>query len=130
MVAARSSLFRFLLVGFVNTAAGLGTMWIVVTVAGANDVVANVAGYTVGLTVSFTLNRRWSFTFQGDGRRALLRFLLVFGVAYAANLGAVLWLIHRTRLDPFVCQMVGTVPYTTLFYLGCRYFAFRTPRKP
>ena len=121
------SLIRFLLVGIANTAVGLSVIWIFRNLAGVGDVGSNAAGYIIGVLVSFTLNKRWSFSFRGDGLRAFGRFLLVFLVAYGANLTAVAAAIALAGHSSYWCQLAGVVPYTTLFYLGCRSFAFPQP---
>jgi putative flippase GtrA len=115
---------KFLLVGVANTAVGLAVIWSAKLFFGADDVAANGAGYAIGLTMSFLLNKRWTFSFRGDGRAALLRFAVVFGVAYSANLCTVVVLIKLTGLDPFWCQALGIIPYSSLFYLGSRRYAF------
>jgi putative flippase GtrA len=123
-----ATLVKFLLVGVANTGVGLSVIWIVKEILGASDAVSNMTGYVVGVTVSFLLNKRWTFGFRGDGGASLLRFLLVFGISYAANLGTVLTLIKMSGHDSFWCQVCGTIPYSALFYVGCRWYAFQTAR--
>jgi putative flippase GtrA len=119
-----ASLVRFLIVGLANTCVGLGVIWCAKDLAGVSDAKSNVVGYVVGVTVSFLLNKRWTFSFRGHAGASFLRFLLVFAVSYAANLGTVLGLIDVTGQDSFWCQVCGVVPYSTIFYLGCRWYAF------
>ena len=118
------SLLRFLLVGVVNTLAGLSAIFGAKILAGFDDSTANATGYAVGLMVSFILNKRWTFSFHAWGLAPLLRFIAVFVVAYAANLVLVLWLIDAVGLNPFWSQTIGVIPYSTLFYVGCRWYAF------
>jgi putative flippase GtrA len=118
------SLLRFLIVGMANTLVGLSVIWIAKEMVGVGDALANISGYVVGVTVSFVLNKRWSFSFRGDRGASLLRFLLVFAMAYSANLVSVLGAIALTGRDSFWFQVCGVLPYTTLFYLGCRFYAF------
>jgi putative flippase GtrA len=117
---------KFLLVGVVNTIVGLSIIFAAKAFAHFNDVWANVAGYGVGLAVSFALNKQWTFRFSGGALAALVRFLVVFLVAYFANLGTVLGLI-RLGVDSYWAQVLGIFPYTLLFYLGSRLYAFRRP---
>lgn len=119
------ALLRFLAVGVANTAVGLGTTWALMGLAGLGEGPANAGGYAVGLTCSFLLNRRWTFAHEGAVLPALLRFLLVFGVAYLANLAAVLFAVRGLGVNPYLAQLFGIPPYTALFYLGSRHFAFR-----
>jgi putative flippase GtrA len=117
-------LLKFLLVGAANTLMGLSVIWGMKEFTRASDATANVAGYAVGVTVSFLLNKRWTFGFRGERGASLLRFLIVFAVSYTVNLVTVLSLIEVSGLDSFWCQAFGVIPYSALFYLGCRWYAF------
>lgn len=121
----QGQLFRFLLVGIVNTAVGLGGIWVLIGLAGWADLPANAAGYGIGLACSFMLNRRWTFAHRGACWPALWRFVLVFGVAYAANLACMLTLRDAFGVDRYLAHALATVPYTALFFVGSRLFAFR-----
>lgn len=117
---------RFLAVGVLNTAVGLGTIYGCKFFLGFGDVPANVIGYAAGLINSFLWNRKWTFSHSGDTAGTILRFVVVFLVAYAANLSAVLLLIHVFSVNAYLAQALATAPYTALFYLGSRYFVFRS----
>ena len=118
---------RFAVVGVANTLVGLGSIWGLKYFFAVPDVPANFAGYCVGLACSFVLNRSWTFQHRGAVLPALLRFLLVFAVAYAANLGCMLLLRDRFGVDPYWAHLWATVPYTVLFFIGSRSLAFRSP---
>jgi putative flippase GtrA len=111
-----------------DTAVGLTVIFLVKWLTGLGDVVANVAGYAVGLTVSFVLNRRWTFRFEGHALSALLRFVFVFAAAYAGNLLTVLFLIGVLGVTSNLAQTLGIPPYTLLFYAGSRCYAFARVR--
>lgn len=125
-----SSLLRFLVVGVLNTTVGLGSIFLLKLVAGFDDVAANISGYCLGLCVSFLLNRRWTFAHDGAWLPAMFRFLVVFGVAYAANLITMLFLRDVVGINSYLCHLLSMLPYTALFYLGSRTFAFRRTADP
>lgn len=116
---------RFVLVGLVNTFAGLSVIFALKYLAQSGDVVANGVGYLVGLTVSFILNRSWTFRHRGRIGPAILRFALVFLVAYGFNLATVLMLIHRLGVNTYFAQAAGLPPYMIVFFLLSKFFAFR-----
>ena len=122
-VTLTASAVRFLLVGAVNTLVGLSIIYLL-KFLGIGDVVANASGYGIGVVVSFALNRNWTFQHVGPAIPAAARFLLVFAIAYIANLEAVLAMIHVLNANAYLAQALGVPVYTTLFYLGSRYFAF------
>ena len=118
-------LFRFLAVGLGNTLAGLLVIYAAKGFFGVGDVVANVCGYAVGLTLSFILNKTWTFRHRGDFVISAVRFLLSFAVSYALNLATVLGAIHLLDINSYLAQALGIPPYTIAFYLLSKHFAFR-----
>ncbi len=72
----------------------------------------------------YGIHRNWTFHHSGAWLPALARFLSVFAIAYLANLGAVLVLIDEFGTNAYAAHAFGIAPYTALFYLGSKYFAF------
>lgn len=120
-----TTFLRFLLVGVLNTITGLGVIYACKWFLKFGDVNANISGYTVGLTLSFILNSRWTFRYQGPVAPAIARFFGVFLVAYFTNLAVVLTLIDGFALNSYLAQAIGIPPYTIVFYVGSRWLAFR-----
>lgn len=114
---------KFLIVGVGNTAVGISVIFLIKWIGGT-DIVANVFGYMAGLTLSFTLNRKWTFRHSGTVLSGTLRFLAVFGIAYMANLFTVLSLIKIDHVNSYLAQILGMLSYTVTFYLGARFYAF------
>jgi putative flippase GtrA len=117
-------LFRFLVVGLLNTCVGLGTIFACKYFFSLADVPANVIGYLVGLTNSFFWNRSWTFAHSGENVGTAVRFVMVFAVAYSANLLLLMSLLAQLRISSYVAQALANVLYTAVFYLGSRYFVF------
>lgn len=118
---------KFGAVGVLNTVVGFGVILICMTLFGMSDLVANALGYAVGLTVSFSANRQWTFGDHGPRGRSALRFLLVFAAAYVVNLIALLFVRDGLEIDSKLAQAAGAVAYTVTFFVGSRSFAFRDP---
>jgi putative flippase GtrA len=118
-------LFRYLSVGVANMAVGLSTIYLCMYVLHAADLTANVIGYCAGVICSFVLNRRWTFASKAAWLPELVRFLVVLGIAYAANILTVLGLINQLGTNRYLAQALGTIPYTAIGYIGSRLFAFR-----
>ncbi len=112
----------FLVVGAANTLAGLAVIFGCLHFLDLPPLAANAAGYAVGLVVSFLLNGKFTFQRAPTSGAALVRFLLVIGVAYLANAAAVLALSPVNR---YLAQVAGMAIYTTLSFAGCRQFVFR-----
>lgn len=116
---------RFLGVGVANTLVGLSVIYVAKWFFGAGDVVANATGYAIGLIVSFTLNSRWTFSYQGPRLAAVLKFLGVALVAYGMNLLTVMTAIDGFQINTYVAQALGVPPYTLTSFLLSKFFVFR-----
>lgn len=118
-------LARFVLTGIANSLAG----WTVIfacLLAGASGVVANVAGFGVGLALSFTLNRFYVFGIKGAvSEREIARFLAVFFVAYGVNLAVLLFAENALGLSSMVAQVPAIGAYCVVFFLLSQKFVFR-----
>jgi putative flippase GtrA len=119
---------KFIAVGCANTCVGLSTIYLCKWLLGLGDATSNLIGYVVGLCLSFFLNRAWTFRHAGNVLAAGMRFFAVFAVAYLTNLCVVLGLI-RAGTQPYLAHAIGMFPYSALFFLGSRYFAFPTPAR-
>ncbi len=120
---------RFLLVGLLNTGVGLSVIYLAKWLLAMGDASANLLGYSVGLIVSFSVNRRWTFDHDGPLLRGFAKFVLVIATAYAVNLITVLGAIEVWQLNGYLAQPLGIVPYTLLSYLGLKLFVFRDQRE-
>lgn len=116
---------RFSSVGVVNTSVGLFVIFGTKVFLNDNDIIANAAGYTTGLIVSFLLNKSWTFRDVSSLLESGFRFLSVFAISYTINLVTVLVCIHWIGVNPYLAQALGVLPYTIMFFLLCKYFAFR-----
>ncbi len=115
---------RFLGVGAVNALIGLSVIFAAKWFFGASDITANLAGYTVGILISFTANRRWTFDSASAWKPAFVKFVAVSGVAYGANLLAVLAAIHWLGFNGYLAQIVGIPVYTLITFLASKHLVF------
>jgi putative flippase GtrA len=118
---------RFGAVGLLNTAIGLLAIYALLFFFDTGPVVANAIGYAAGLSVSFYLNRRWTFADRSPARQALPRYLLLAACAYLLNLSVAVLGTHRFGVGPYLVQLLGIGFYTLAMFLGSRWYAFRTP---
>ena len=116
---------RFLSVGVANTVVGLLVIYAAKWLLRMGDVAANALGYTVGLVVSFALNSRWTFAYQGPSLPALAKFVVVVAVGYAMNLLTVLGAIHLFDVNAYIAQALGIIPYTLTTFFASKYLVFR-----
>lgn len=121
---------RFLSVGVLNMVLGLLVIYACKALLNLDDVASNAIGYAAGLTLSFTLNSRWTFDYRGPQLPALAKFLLVAALAYAMNLLTVLALIHIAGVNSYLAQALGIPPYTLTTFLASKFIVFRAHAAP
>lgn len=114
---------KFASVGVVNTLSTLAIIFLLKFLFGVPDSAANFAGYTVGLAISFGLNKRWTFRHRAGAIPALGRFLLVFAASYVLNIAVVLTALEM-GVNSYFAHVTGMPFYSLTFYAGCRLFAF------
>lgn len=124
MLAELQKIWRFGLVGLVNTGVGLTVIYGLKYFGGVGDVWANIGGYGVGLSVSFILNSTWTFENGLWSPWVVVKYLFAFGLAYGANLATVLFALHLLEINSYLAQAFGLPVYMVLFYCLCRWVVF------
>ena len=119
---------KFCVVGLVNTLAGYSTILVTGFALGLNPYAANVCGYAVGLTVSFALNRRFTFASQQAVLPGLAKFLTAFLPSYGLNLVVLHFSLNPLQLPEYLAQALAMGSYSVTFFILCRLFVFRMPR--
>ncbi len=118
---------RFAAVGLLNTLIGVAAIYALMYFWRSGPVAANFFGYLIGLAVSFSLNRLWTFKSERAFANDLPKYLLVAGAAYLTNAGIVSAAVTWSTVNPYLAQLLGVSVYTSLFFLGCRMFVFAAP---
>lgn len=128
------TVWKFLLVGVINTAVGGGVMFLLYNLAHCSYWVSSAANYVVGGVVSFFLNKY--FTFQNKDRSItqVFKFILTVAVCYLIGYGIAKPLTMQLlseasqKVQENIAMLVGMCFYTGLNYFGQRFFAFRNQR--
>ena len=133
------TLFRFILVGLVNTAVGYGVMFGLYNLAGLHTWgdtgywISSAANYVVGSIVSFFLNKHFTFRNREKGSGVVIRFVVNISVCYLLAYGlakpAVSWALGgmglSEQLQGNLTMLFGSGLFVLLNYFGQRFFAFR-----
>lgn len=125
------TMWKFLLVGVVNTIVGCGTMFLLYNLAHCSYWLSSAANYVVGGIVSFFLNKYFTFQNKGWSWKQVGKFILNVSVCYLLAYGLAKPLVlallsgQSVSIQENVAMLVGMCLYTGLNYLGQRFFAFR-----
>lgn len=120
-------LFKFIIVGTLNTAACLFIIFSLMNFWHLDYRFANATGYVIGYVISFTINRRWTFQHTGCWKKSIVRWSIIALIAYLCNLAAVYLFFTKICLNIYISQMVGVFFYTMVSFIGGRFFAFPDP---
>ena len=116
---------KFVVVGTLNTALGYAVIFACMYLLGLSAVLSNVTGYLFGLTISYVLNRSFTFKSTSKSTTEVVRFLFVFLIAYLANLGVLLALIRYAGMHEGVSQILAGAVYVVTSFLMNKYYVFR-----
>lgn len=127
-------LWKFLLVGVLNTLVGNGLMFLLYNLAGAGYWTATAVSYALASVMSYFLNRYFTFKYREGGVAVVLRFALniavCYGLAYGIAKPLIKWLLSGASVTvrDNVAMLAGMCLFVGFNYLGQRFFAFREKR--
>lgn len=124
-----AKLFKFCVVGGINTLITLVIFYVLNKVIGLNYLLSSVVGYVIGMFNSYILNKRW--TFRDKDKNLIpqfIRFSIVNILSLCINLLAMFILVDKLRLDSMLSQIIATGFSTISNYIGSRFLVFRYSR--
>lgn len=125
------TLLRYILVGIVNTLFGTTIMFLFYNLLHFGYWVSSASNYIFGSTLSFFLNKHFTFRNKSRSPKTVLKFivniLLCYLVAYGIAKPAVRFLLSGADLviQDNAAMFTGMIVFIGLNYLGQRFFAFR-----
>jgi len=123
----------FLVVGVVNTLFGTAIMFVLYNVFGCSYWVSSFCDYFFGSILSYFLNKRFTFHYQGTDWRSIAKFaaniVVCYLIAYSLALPLTRHALESLHLSKAVVEnvamLVGTGLFMVINYLGQKFFAFR-----
>ena len=124
-------LWKFLLVGVLNTLVGNGLMFLLYNLGGLSYWPATAVIYALASVMSYFLNRYFTFKYKEGGWMVVLRFALniavCYGLAYGLAKPLIRWILSGAdeKVRDNVAMLAGMCLFVGFNYLGQRFFAFR-----
>src|SRR5690606_435775 len=124
-------LWKFILVGIINTIVGTAIMFGLYNFTGATYWFASAANYILTSILSYFLNKHFTFQNKDKSIWVSLRFVIniavCYGLAYgiAKPLTLIMLKNYSLTVQENIAMMVGMVLFTGFNYLGQRFFAFK-----
>ena len=123
-------LIKFLIVGLINTAVGAGVMFLLYNLAHFSYWVSSACNYIAGGTVSFFLNKYFTFQNHEKSPGQVLLFIFTLAVCYvlayliAKKAVYALLFTQTQKVRDNISMLAGMCLYTILNYFGQRIFVF------
>lgn len=123
--------WKFLGVGVINTLVGSAVMFLLYNVARCGYWLSSAANYLVGSTVSYILNKKFTFQNKQSSSKTILRFAVSIGACYLLAYGVAKPLAIRllagapVNIQENLGMLIGMGLYVLLNYVAQRFFAFK-----
>lgn len=132
-----TSFIKFILVGVINTAVGLGLMFLFYNTLDWGYWLSSAVAYVIAGLISYFLNKHFTFKSKVDNVAGLVRFFLLLGIcyfiAYSLAKPFTVYLFRGTDfpldLVEQIALLVGMVFYSILNYFGQRIWVFNRNTK-
>lgn len=118
-----SQLYRFILVGIINTVIGYGIFFIAQIYV--NYLVALIVAHIVGVSVSYIWNRMWTFRSKNGKIMEFAKFESVYLIGLLVNIAALYIAADLMRFDPRIVQLLLLPLITVLTFFGHKCWSFR-----
>ncbi|MDQ0827258.1 putative flippase GtrA [Arthrobacter sp. B2I5] len=115
---------KFAIVGVINNLIGYGT-FVMLSLAGVPALGAMTISYALGMAISFSGNRKWTFGHRGKLSHALARFLAVNAVGYGLNFLILTLFVVTWHLPQIPVQLAAVGLVAVVTFLLMRFWAFR-----
>ncbi|MBA3907892.1 MAG: GtrA family protein [Pseudonocardiales bacterium] len=121
-------LSRFVAVGAVSALVDFGVYQLLLSL-GTNANVAKAISFILGTTTAYLLNRRFTFTATGDGRRRFTAFVALYVTTFVINVGMnalALALLPEVALRTSIAWLIAQACATTINFVMLRMVVFRS----
>lgn len=120
-------LFRFGIVGVINTGVDFGIFTVFSALFHADPLVSQVAGYSAGVANSFVMNKLWTFESRNSkvGTQVeLLKFIVINAVSLGISLAGLKVLNGQFNMNVYIAKAFVTVLAQVVNYLGYKLWVF------
>tara|TARA_B100000700_G_C14429301_1_gene571861 strand:+ start:147 stop:527 length:381 start_codon:yes stop_codon:yes gene_type:complete len=119
-----SEFIRYLCAGTVNTFVGYMSIIFFQTILDLSPELSNLLGYSIGLAISFILNKSFVFNIKKGNSLAFgIKFIWAFIISYLINFMSLIILL-KANIAAFIAQAISMMIYSLCFYFICKHYVF------
>lgn len=115
--------YKYLIVGVINTIIGYGIIFSLMYF-GSSPEISNLAGYAVGICISYVLNKLYTFKSKVHPKKEFPKFAASLLLAYGLNFLTLIFCVRVIHINAYVSQIISGAVYTLSGFAFARYFAF------
>ena len=125
------TMLKFILVGIVNTAVGMGVMFLFYNLFHFNYWISSASNYIVGSIVSYFLNKYFTFQNKSKDAKVIVKFIINITVCYLVAYGVAkpvvvyLFISFSQSVQDNAAMLAGSIFFVGLNYIGQRFWAFK-----
>jgi putative flippase GtrA len=120
-------IFKYLNVGILNTLIGFLVIFFCLNILKINYHLSYFIGYAVGLIISFSLNKRYTFNNNSKWHHLLLPFIIIFLFSYLTSHLILMVLVEKFYFNMNISVIISMFVYTVLSYLLNRKLFLKNP---
>ena len=120
----RRLISRYAVAGLINSVVSISAIYVCMFL-GVSALASNVAGYAVGLLISFSLSKVFVFESRRRTGPELRRFMLSFLLSFLLNLVVLGALTESARVSAFVAQLAAISVYVLMMFSLSRWVVFK-----
>lgn len=125
-----SKFLKFMVIGIINTIIGSAIMFGLYNLAGCSYWVSSASNYVLVSILSYVLNRKYTFGYNGRVIKSFARFSFNIAICYFFAYGAAKPLVSymlqssSLQLKENAAMFAGMIIFTLLNYTGQKFFVF------
>lgn len=116
---------RFLIVGAINTAVGYGSFALFIFIGG-HYLVANVIATVIGVTVSYFLNKYFTFKQYRKSYAEIIRFVSVYFFSFMLGNLLLYIMVDIISISPYLAGAINLISSTLISWFGHKHFSFNS----
>ena len=132
LLILNNSLFRFIIVGIINTVVGGALIFILYNIAGVGYWLSSGTSYILTSILNFSLNKYYTFKVAEWNLFMVLTFsiniVICYGIAYGIARPMMNYILRNNsqKIRENIALLAGMCLFTGINYLGQRFIVFRS----
>ena len=122
---SNSQFFRFVIVGSISTIINYSSFYLFYTFLTINYVVSSATGYVAGLLVGFVINKSWTFGAEGQYRKFIFTYLIIYILSLLIGVMFIRFLVEELKIMPEIANIMVIGVTTLTNFIGVKFLVFK-----